>query len=300
MSRSLKKAEKHLRISFISEKEVKVMSEKKYFEAFGKPFPVSDVSWRLQNTNKEKTMGVAVPYLDARAISDRLDEVVGQCGWRDHYEQWHSFSESTKEKDREITRQVNSQLCTIFIYDEDRKEWIGKTDGAENTDIESVKGGLSDAFKRAAVKWNIGRYLYKFKPVWVKIKAQGKGYVVDPEETTKLESVYDETVKSIFGVSPKEGKKTGAADTKAENEAGKKSVKSTEPVYEITNIRVEEKADTARSSLMLQSGEKKFWAFMEGKDEKLKKGTKITNIKGHVQKNSYGSFTILSSYDIAA
>lgn len=45
----------------------------------------------------------------------------------------------------------SSHLCTIFIYDDELKEWIGKTDEAENSDIEPVKGGLSGAFKRALI-----------------------------------------------------------------------------------------------------------------------------------------------------
>lgn len=44
-----------------------------------------------------------------------------------------------------------------------------QTDGAENTDIEPVKGGLSDAYKRAAVKWGIGRYLYDMEAAWVDV-----------------------------------------------------------------------------------------------------------------------------------
>ena len=116
------------------------MSTNKYFEAFGKPFDVRDVSWRLQYVDKEKLQGFAVPYLDARAISERLDRVVGQQRWKDAYTPWHSADKKS------------SQLCTISIYDDELKEWIGKTDGAENTDVEPIKGGLSDAFKRAAVK----------------------------------------------------------------------------------------------------------------------------------------------------
>ena len=38
--------------------------------------------------------------------------------------------------------------------------WITKADGAGDTDIEGEKGGISDALKRAAVVWGIGRYLY--------------------------------------------------------------------------------------------------------------------------------------------
>ena len=132
------------------------MSVNKYLEALGMPFPADKVKWRLQSTNKDKTEGYAVPYLDSRAIAERLDNVVGQMNWRDEYKPWAN------------TKEGASQLCTIYIYDEERKEWIGKTDGASMSQIEPVKGGISDAFKRAAVKWNIGRYLYRFQVVKVR------------------------------------------------------------------------------------------------------------------------------------
>ena len=39
-------------------------------------------------------------------------------------------------------------------------EWVTKCDGADDTNIEGAKGGISDAFKRAAVKFGIFRYAY--------------------------------------------------------------------------------------------------------------------------------------------
>ena len=129
------------------------MDVNRHFEAFGMPFPASDVSWKLQLTSKDKQSGKVVPYLDARAISDRLDEVVGQYNWKDNYGQWHCYTEEPKDEGKK-PKKVNSQLCTISIYDEDRHQWISKTDGAENTDIEPIKGGLSDSFKRCAAYLN--------------------------------------------------------------------------------------------------------------------------------------------------
>lgn len=67
------------------------MRENKYYEEFGKPFDPGDVSWKLQLTNKDKTKGLAVAYLDARAISERLDMVVGQTRWKDEYRPWHEY-----------------------------------------------------------------------------------------------------------------------------------------------------------------------------------------------------------------
>ena len=49
-----------------------------------------------------------------------------------------------------------SQLCGISIWDEDKHEWLTKYDGADDTNMEATKGGLSDAMKRAAVQFGIG------------------------------------------------------------------------------------------------------------------------------------------------
>src|SRR4029077_13036046 len=48
-------------------------------------------------------------------------------------------------------------------------DWIWKADGAGPSDMEADKGTLSDAFKRAAVRWGIGRYLYEVKAPWLEL-----------------------------------------------------------------------------------------------------------------------------------
>jgi hypothetical protein len=60
-------------------------------------------------------------------------------------------------------------ICTIRL--EIGGRWIEKSDGAGDTDVEGEKGGISDAFKRAAVKWGVGRYLYDVEPVWAPCEA---------------------------------------------------------------------------------------------------------------------------------
>lgn len=277
------------------------MRDNKNFEEFGRPFAASDVSWKLQLTNKEKTSGLAVPYLDARAIADRLDAVVGQNRWKDEYKPWHNYVTKKEQK--------FAQLCTIYVYDEDLREWIGKTDGAEDSDIEPIKGGLSDSFKRAAVRWNIGRYLYKFDPVWVDIEPRGDSFVIARKENGKLEKIYNDTIVRMFGTAPAA---TPAQKSAAEQpyEFQSKQAKqpapihnngvAQNPVYEIKRIKVERSDNGMRSSMILEGMGRKYNAFLNGSDERLKSGTKLINIKAQTGKNSYGSYAILNSYDIAA
>lgn len=127
-----------------------------------KPFNYSDIQWRLGYTDKEKLMGTAMAYVSNRAIQNRLDQVFGLNGWRNEFQKWGD----------------KAQLCGISIWDEDKKEWITKWDGADNTHIEPTKGGLSDSMKRAAYQWGIGRYLYDLPSVWTAVKVKGKGFAI--------------------------------------------------------------------------------------------------------------------------
>lgn len=124
-------------------------------ENLREPFPPEDIDWRPGSTNREKTRAMALAYLNARAVMDRLDEVCGPGNWRDEY----------------VAGPQGGVICRLSIRVDG--EWVAKEDGAENTDVEAVKGGISDALKRAAVKWGVGRYLYNLPSQWVECEAFG-------------------------------------------------------------------------------------------------------------------------------
>jgi len=122
------------------------------FAKLAEPFASTDVEWRLQRAGKtkaDKIYGMALAYITNRAIMERLDAVCGPANWKNEY----------------ATGPGGGILCGLSIRVDG--EWITKWDGAENTDIEAVKGGLSGAMKRAAVQWGIGRYLYDLPEGWV-------------------------------------------------------------------------------------------------------------------------------------
>jgi len=133
-------------------------------QQFTAPFEPGDIEFRAGSTNGDKTKALALAYITSRAVMDRLDQVVGPENWRDQYRAGPS----------------GGVLCGISIRIND--EWVCKYDGAENTAFEAVKGGLSDAFKRAAVKWGIGRYLYSLPAVWVSCQVKGKSVIIDQDE----------------------------------------------------------------------------------------------------------------------
>ena len=154
-------------------------------EELARPFAPEDLEWRIQVTSKDKTSGLAIPYVTNRAIQDRLDEVVGPENWYNDYKPWHGNGKK------------DAQICGISIYFEG-KGFITKWDGAEDSDIEPIKGGLSDSMKRSAVQWGIGRVLYKMtKPLWVKIEQKGNSYVICDTERPKLNAAYLELLDKL-------------------------------------------------------------------------------------------------------
>jgi len=150
----------------------------------GAPFPFESVEAKIQVASKDNSgKGMAVFYLDSRAIQNRLDEVLGYFNWKNQYLTW----------------QNNAQLCGIAIYNAERNEWVAKFDGAECSKVEPVKGGLSDSFKRAACMWGIGRYLYEIDGVWVDVEQRGQSTYIKNDQQGKLRVAYDAAVKRIFG-----------------------------------------------------------------------------------------------------
>lgn len=109
------------------------------------PFPLSEIEWRVGNKTKKGDKATLLPYLTSRGVMKRLDEVIGPEHWRDSY--------------TPINAKQIGFLCLLEV-ELSPGVWIGKQDGADVSDIESIKGGISDALKRAAVKWGVGRYLY--------------------------------------------------------------------------------------------------------------------------------------------
>lgn len=106
------------------------------------PFPEKEIHWRVGRKSKKGDTATALAYITSREVMKRLDDVFGIDGWSDRYTETSS----------------GRVICELSVKIDD--QWIMKSDGAGGTNIEGDKGGISDAFKRAAVKFGIGRYLY--------------------------------------------------------------------------------------------------------------------------------------------
>ena len=97
--------------------------------------------WRVQSFSKFKPEATCVAYIDSRDVQDILD---ANCLWSDRYYE-----------------QGGLLFCEITIYADGRE--YKRADTGSETKVEKDKGHSSDAFKRAAVKFGVGRFLYSKK-----------------------------------------------------------------------------------------------------------------------------------------
>ena len=148
------------------------MDAKELAAALSAPFPSERVQWKPQALSRDKKKALAVAYIDARDVAERLDEVVDPLNWQlDH-------------------KQVDGQIITgLAIRAIETSDWVWKWDtgfvgGADSESpddqMKARKGTISDGLKRAAVLWGIGRYLYRLPKVWMEYDAEHKRLAAIP------------------------------------------------------------------------------------------------------------------------
>ncbi len=105
--------------------------------------------WRVQSYSRNKPAAQCVAYVDSRDVMNLLDKVCGIENWQSDY--------------KEIKGHVYAGIGI-----RNGNEWVWKWDCGAESNIEKEKGEASDSFKRAGVKWGIGRFLYDLKIHYVK------------------------------------------------------------------------------------------------------------------------------------
>ena len=153
------------------------------------PFSADELEWKVQRCGLKGTdpWAIVVPYVDARAIMKRLDDVAGPENWQSR-----------------LVPTSHGMLCELSLRL--GGEWITKMDGADETDYEPFKGGISKALVRAAVHWGVGRDLYNLPNMFARfvpktttgaqfVKIEGKDFwwVPNSKPFEKTELVDDVT-----------------------------------------------------------------------------------------------------------
>lgn len=133
-------------------------------ELLAAPFPLNEIQFKPGAVSG--TRALALAYVDARSVQDRLDAVLGIDGWQDDYQ---SLPDGTV-------------VCKLRLRI--NGEWITKTDVGGHSEKadggDRTKAAFSDALKRAAVKFGIGRYLYNVPGQWVDYDPKKKQFTKPP------------------------------------------------------------------------------------------------------------------------
>ncbi len=265
------------------------MNQDEIIKRLKEPFTNKEIEWKIQATTQDKIRGMAVAYIDSRAIQKRLDEVVGAFNWRNEYVMW----------------QEKSQICGLSIFCEERKEWITKFDGAENTDYEPIKGGLSDAFKRAAILWGIGRYLYELNGIWVDIEQRGKSLIIKDNQYDKLEFEYNKAIAKVFNTAAGGNDNTTSPNKKeAQKLHISKSVhEESKPKIAEYNYKVRSVKPSGKTSQLLElvnSNGEIINAYIKNGDNAIAAGACLSKVNIVQKTSSYGPYNLINAYELAA
>ena len=118
------------------------------------PLSIENIEFRVQSINKGGYATI-LAYKDARVDMQRLDEAVGALNWkREHCRENHN--------------------CIVSIWNEATGQWVSKEDTGTESNTEQQKGLASDSFKRACFNWGIGRELYDYPLIQIKLNGDGK------------------------------------------------------------------------------------------------------------------------------
>ncbi|NJD03130.1 MAG: hypothetical protein FIA99_11180 [Ruminiclostridium sp.] len=290
------------------------MNSEEIVKRLAEPFKASEIEWRIQGVDQSRMRGMVVPYIDSRAIQRRLDDVVGPFGWRNEFKQWHE----------------NSQLCCISILHTDENEskiWYDKWDGAENSKIEAVKGGLSDSFKRAAVLWGIGRYLYDFGAKWVDVERKGDSFVIKQSEYASLDAFHDSEVQRLSNSqaggrskeapqgSPSAGENTDKGSSRRNTSQTnkipeKQPLQSTENTLEADNsilylvkrklVSTNANGQSTQLEMVCLEDGAIVKAFLRGGNDSIAEGVKLKNIKITEKQGTHRIYNVLEAFEIAS
>jgi len=182
------------------------------------PFDPEDVEFRAQSAGKAEEAGGrqrVLAYMDARLVQDRLDAVVGPGAWSFRYEPLLIGGGEV---------QLAKGILTIY--------GVTKEDIGDASSFSPSKGCVSDALKRAAFMWGIGRYLYDVEKVWVQVEKGGK--------------IPDATLRSLRAKLPRPG---GAPVTRTPAQAE----------YKERQPEEEQGAPAAAPADLPPVGDTKFW-----------------------------------------
>lgn len=141
-----------------------------------------DIEVRVANKIKDTNNVAMLLYQDSRCTARNLDKQFGQFGWQIDY------------------KVVGQQIYgTLSIYDEEKQQWVSKSDTGDKSNISEDKGQSSDILKRCAVRWGFGTELYTSPRIVVEDDGYGNsGYKVSKIQYNDNREIIQLTIVNRF------------------------------------------------------------------------------------------------------
>lgn len=131
--------------------------------ALAAPFEADVVDFKPQSVKNNRALAVA--YIDARVVMNRLDAVLGVGNWQ--------------TTSREVGDSVVCRLRVRIDGEWTEHEDVGSP--SEQPDAgDRLKAAYSDALKRVAVRVGVGRYLYDLPHAWCDYDQQKRQFAQKP------------------------------------------------------------------------------------------------------------------------
>jgi len=198
---------------------------------FARPFAPEEIGLRPGHGKEQ------YQYIEARSVMDRLDEVAGVAAWSAAY--------------RVVDVALQAVECALTVHGITKTD-VGYPNGPK--DAEPLKAAYSDAIKRAAVQWGIGRHLYpkasgvaRLEPAEPNGNGKGRATVVDLRgQTRTVQESRNEALDRMWATLREKGIQLRTAcdhlDIRKDN-TGDLTIKEIERVRDWA---AEQKATTAR------------------------------------------------------
>lgn len=161
---------------------------KDLLDQLAEPFPAEIIEFKPGAITKDKTKALALAYVEVRHYIDRLNKVVG-ADWSDEYQFIVPSGELIS---------CGLTVCGVTRWD------IGEKNSA---DVNTATSALAQSFKRACVKFGLGRHLYAIESVWVAYDGDRKQFT--PQAVQQLKCL-------LSGDQPKPEPTNGKKKTKEE------------------------------------------------------------------------------------
>lgn len=159
-------------------------ANKKILAKLAEPFDVDEIYWKPQAIAKNKTSAMAAAYADPRAYSDRLNDVLGPNKWSCDYvvntiSPIVNTNSDVSKWDRFYYKGKVLVVATLTLEGLGKNSGTGESDCVDDNAITSAE---AQAFKRAAVRFGLGRYLYDLpKGMWVPYSETERKITKPPE-----------------------------------------------------------------------------------------------------------------------